>query len=242
MHPYYTWTRQGNRIEYFKFDGNRQNIPLVLSMGNWEPAFRGFRLLERINDRSRAVLSYRGRGGSESPESGYDWRDHAYDLEAVVDDCSFDKCIFVSFSKGVSYTLAYLENHPEKAAGIVLIDYPPIHCASEPGYADFWYTKIYKDFRLQDHVTEKTLKGIEVESTPKDFSPLIAQLPCPVTLFIGTDGNAPIGSNVSPGDLAALKIARPDIRIVEFPKSGHMILDDQPEEAARELKKFIGTI
>lgn len=242
MESFTVVTKQGNTIEYYKKEGNRNKIPVVLSMGNWEPAFRGFSLLEQIEDRTSVVLSYRGRGRSSSPEQGYDWKDHSYDLEAVVEDCGFDKCIFIAFSKGVSYTLGYLNSNSEKASGLLLIDYPAIHCESVKGYAEFWYNRTYKDFRLKDHVTRTALEGIERESTYRDFYPLIVSLKCPVALFVGKDDHATIRSNVEMEDIEKYQRANPQIQIVEFTKSGHMILDDEPEKADREVKKFIELI
>ncbi|HEX7713367.1 MAG TPA: alpha/beta hydrolase [Bacillota bacterium] len=232
-------TKQGNTIEYYKKEADRNKIPVVLSMGNWEPALRGFPLLNQIEDRTSVVLSYRGRGRSGSPDQGYDWKDHSHDLEAVVEDCGFDKCIFIAFSKGVSYTLGYLESNPEKACGLLLIDYPAIHCESIKGYAEFWYNRTYKDFRLKDYVTRKALDGIERESTYRDFYPLIASIKCPVTLFVGRDDQAPIRSNVEIEDVEKYQKANPNIRIIEFTQSGHMILDDEPDKAYREVKKFL---
>jgi pimeloyl-ACP methyl ester carboxylesterase len=232
----------GNSIEYYSNGVNNDRTPLLISMGNWEPAFRGFPLLNRIEDRPCFVLSYRGRGKSSSPGHGYDWQDHALDLQAVVNDCRLDKCVFLAFSKGVSYTLGFLTANAGIAAGLILIDYPAIHCESTPGYARYWHDLVYKTYALKDHVSLTALAGIEKESTYKDFFPLIAALKCPITLFVGTDQNAKIASNVSKDDIEKFKKANPRIKIVEFPGSGHMIFDDELDKAVLEIKKAIKDI
>lgn len=232
-------TQSGNLVEYYSNGVNNDKTPLIISMGNWEPAFRGFPLMNSITDRPCIVLSYRGRGGSSSPLKGYDWKDHSLDLQSVVDTLHIKKCIFLAFSKGVSYTLGYLESNSGIAAGLILIDYPAIHCLSTPGYAQFWYNRVYKDYNLKDHISLTALEGIESESTFKDFFPLIASLKCPITLFVGTDNQAEIISNVSSEDIEKYKLSNPKINIVEFSKSGHMILDDEFTKASLEVKKAI---
>lgn len=235
-------TEDGNTIEYY-FNGiNNDKLPLIISMGNWEPAFRGFHLMNSINDRPCVVLSYRGRGGSSSPLKGYDWKDHSHDLKAVIKDCEFNKCIFLAFSKGVSYTLGFIESNPEVAAGLILIDYPAIHCNSTPGYAEFWYNMKYLDYKLKDHITLTALQGIEKESTEKEFYETIKSLKCPITVFVGRNKKSERPSNIEENDIIKYKEANPSVKFKNFEKSGHMILDEEFELAKNEVHNFLKSI
>ncbi len=56
---------------------------------------------------------FRGRGESTSPDTGYDWHHHGDDLSEVINKLGIDTAIFICFSKGVSYTLGYLEKKYE---------------------------------------------------------------------------------------------------------------------------------
>lgn len=229
-------------IEYFVKEGPEGTFPLVVSMGNWEPAHRSFPLLAGVNDRKCVALSYRGRGGSSTPTTGWDWRDHATDLAAVVAQEKLEKAVFLAFSKGVSYTLGYLATNPKKAAGLILIDYPAIHDPSVEGYATFWHSMVYKGIRLGDHVRYEALAGIEKESTKEDFFDLIAHLECPVRVFVGRNHQAAIPSNLTDQDLNRYRAAGKHVDVVPFLQSGHMVLDDEPDRAAEEVRRFLGPL
>ena len=232
-------SEDGNTVEYYFNGVNNHRLPLIISMGNWEPAFRGFPLMNSINDRPCVVLSYRGRGGSSSPRKGYDWKDHSHDLQAVVKDCKFSKGIFLAFSKGVSYTLGFIESNPEIAAGLILIDYPAIHCISTPGYAEFWYNMRYLNYNLKEHITLAALQGIEKESTEKEFYATIKKLKCPIAVFVGTNKKSERPSNIEAIDIIKYKEANPSVTFVNFEKSGHMILDEEFEHAQCEVQNFL---
>lgn len=232
----------GRAIETYASVAEGGRIPAVISMGNWEPAFRAFGLMLAIRGRSAYALSYRGRGGSPAPDRGFDWADHAADLKALVDHYRIERAAFIAFSKGVSYTLGYLEANASRAAGLVLIDYPAIHCESASGYAEQWHSRVYRGYRLSDHVDKRALEGIERESTFKDFLPLISRLDCPILVCRGTDGQNPIASNLGDEDIANYRRASARVETIEFGKSGHMIFDDEPERLYAEISRFLSRI
>ncbi len=119
------------------------------------------------------------------------------------------------------------------------MDYPAIHCLSEKGYADFWSARVYRDFRLVDHISRTALDGIEKESTYRDFHPLLRGLDCPIRVFVGADKASPIKSNIEAIDLRNYSSAKASIKFIEFGKSGHMIFDDEREKAGREIGKAL---
>ena len=226
-------------IEYYTNEIANNKTPVIVSMGNWEPAFRGFPILDAVTDRLCVVLSYRGRGKSSAPERGYDWKDHAKDIRAVVEKSEIKRAIFVSFSKGVSYSLSYIREKPEIASGLILVDYPAIHCLSQEGYAGYWYNLKYMNYEIKEYIQRKALEGIERESTYMDFFPLIHDLKCPIMLFVGRKEDAPIRSNLEKADIEKYLESNNEVRIVEFMNSGHMIFDDEPQKAIDTILRFI---
>jgi pimeloyl-ACP methyl ester carboxylesterase len=226
-------------IEYYCNSANSDKTPVIISRGNWEPAFRAFPLMEYIKDRTVYALSYRGRGKSSSPESGYDWIDHIKDIKAVVEKNKINKAYFVAFSKGVSYTLAFLEQCPEIVKGLILVDYPAIHEAAFHGYADFFYTRQCLTYNIKDYISRKALEGIEREATDKDFYPLISKLKCPIMVFIGIKKDSTIESAISIEEVTRYKEANKNVQIVEFLNSGHMIFDEEPEKVHTIIVEFL---
>jgi pimeloyl-ACP methyl ester carboxylesterase len=229
-------------IEYYSNKINTQKTPVIISMGNWEPAFRGLPLLNTINDRLCLVLSYRGRGRSFTPEKGWDWKDHARDLEMLFETTHLRDAIFIAFSKGVSYTLGFLEKRPGIAKGLILIDYPAIHSLADEGYAGFWHEMYYNGFYLKDHINRIALEGIEKESTEKDFYDTVKALKCPVAVFAGRDQSSERPSNLDENDIEKFKAANPKIKFINFWKSGHMILDEEFEKASNEIGMFLNDL
>lgn len=229
-------------IEYYSNEIKNDKTPVIISMGNWEPAFRGLPLLNTINDRLCIVLSYRGRGKSFVLRSGWDWINHAEDLELIFEKTKLKKAVFIAFSKGVSYTLGFLENRTELAKGLVLIDYPAIHTAADEGYAKFWYNMNYNGIYLKDHIDLAALEGIESESTDKEFYDTIKLLKCPIAVFVGRNKELERPSNLNGNDIKKYKAANAEIEVIGFEKSGHMILDEEFENASKKIGLFLKNI
>jgi len=229
----------GIEIEYYISNRINDKATLILSMGIWEPAIRAFSLMARLTGRHCIVLSYRGRGSSSTPKSGFDWKHHAADLACVLRNEQTNKPVFLGFSKGVSYMLGYLSENPNIANGIIIIDYPAIHSKLENGAAQFWGNMIYNGYRLDNYVDIHALEGTEHESTYKDFYHNLKEMHCPVWLFRGTDIESDIPSNLSDEDILKYKDSVEDLEIINFKDSGHMILDEELGKAARYIKKML---
>ena len=123
----------GNKIEYYVSNKVNTKSTLIISMGIWEPASRALPLVSRLSDRHCIVLSYRGRGGSDTPECGFNWDDHVSDIDCVLKNEKVNKPVFLGFSKGVSYMLGYLAQNIDIPSGIIILDYPAIHTQETNG-------------------------------------------------------------------------------------------------------------
>jgi esterase len=105
-------------------DGGRGGLPVVLvhslagSSAHWSET------LERLRSTRRAVaLDLRGHGRSEPPKNGdYSIAGMAGDVEAVVDTLDLRKFILVGHSMGGGVALTYAGDHPDRIAGLLLLD------------------------------------------------------------------------------------------------------------------------
>jgi hypothetical protein len=229
-------------IEYYSSGETSSKTSLVISMGVWEPAFRAFPLVTRLENRHTIIPSYRGRGGSSTPVSGFDWYHHATDLASVLKNESLNKPVFLGFSKGVSYMLGYLSTNLVKPSGIIIIDYPAVHSSAPRGYADFWNNSYYNGFKLGEYVTKLTLEGIEKESTFKDFYEVLNNLDCPIWVFRGKDSTSQIPSNLSDNDILKYKASIKNLEIIDFNYSGHMILDEELSKASKCINHILSML
>ncbi|MFT4146984.1 MAG: alpha/beta hydrolase [Mobilitalea sp.] len=232
----------GVEIEYYVSNQVNEKSTLVISMGIWEPAQRAFPLISRLLGRHCIVLSYRGRGNSSTPASGYNWDHHMSDLACVLKNEPIHKPVFLGFSKGVSYMLGYLSTNLEIAKGLIIIDYPAIHSKLEKGAAKFWGNLSYNGNRLDNYIDTHALEGIEEESTYKEFYPVFQDINCPVWLFRGTDMQSDIPSNLTEEDISKYKSYVNIFEIIDFNYSGHMILDEELGKAARQIKRILDSI
>lgn len=237
-----TVDNNGIEIEYYMSNQVNSKSTLILSMGIWEPAVRALPLIARLTGRHCIVLSYRGRGGSSTPKSGFDWKHHMSDLACVLKNEPVNRPVFLGFSKGVSYMLGYLSANLELAHGIIIIDYPAIHSKLEKGYAEFWGNMIYNGFKLDNYVDSQTLEGIENESTYKEFYSIFNEINCPVWVFRGTDSESDIPSNLIDDDILKYKSSIKKLDIVDFIYSGHMILDEELGKAASYIGRILDKI
>lgn len=232
----------GVNIEYYVNNKVNEKATLIISMGIWEPATRALPLISRLTDRHCIVLSYRGRGESSTPASGFDWQQHASDLSSVLQNEAVNKPVFLGFSKGVSYMLGYLSSNIDKPKGIIIIDYPGIHIKAEKGYAQFWYDMQYNGLKLANYITKHALEGIESESSYIEFYQELSRIKCPVWIFRGTDSKSYIPSNLNDADILKYKAAIKELEIVDFNYSGHMILDEELGKACKHINRILNIV
>ncbi len=102
-----------------------EGIPVVLLHGltaTRRYVVMGSRALERSGHR---VIAYDARGhGASSPAPGagaYGYRELCADLEAVLDACGLERAVLAGASMGAHTLLRFALEHPERAAGLVLI-------------------------------------------------------------------------------------------------------------------------
>ena len=72
------------------------------------------------------ALDQRGHGESDwHPDAAYDYDDFVADLEAVIDGLGIERCVVVGHSLGGRVAMLYGGRHPEKLAGLVIVDSAP---------------------------------------------------------------------------------------------------------------------
>ena len=68
------------------------------------------------------AVDLRGRGLSDKPDTGYSVEHHVRDLVCLLDDLGLSQAVFMGHSLGAYISLALAAEHPERAAGLVLVD------------------------------------------------------------------------------------------------------------------------
>ncbi len=72
------------------------------------------------------ALDLRGHGDSDwHPEAAYDYDDHVRDLECVLNHLEIDRVVIVAHSLGGRASMLFGGRHPERIAGLVIVDSAP---------------------------------------------------------------------------------------------------------------------
>lgn len=214
---------------------------LLVISGIWEPAERAISILSGISSHVVA-LSFRGRGLSSTPETGYGLDDHLSDIETVVNHCKLKNYCVLGFSRGGSYALAWSLENQQDMCGLIIGDQPPIHNKLSPEQVQFWSNLEYLGVPILNFMRRTAIEGLGKEAKEVDFSSKISQLKIPVTLFVGRNKEAKIPSDISDATLRLYKKEIPSFKTIEFSKSGHMIPNEEPEKYIEEIASFINKI
>jgi len=211
--------------------------------------------LEHLRKRRRAVaLDLRGHGFSQPPPDGdYRMDSMAGDIDAIVNKIGLPKFILAGHSMGGSVAIAYAGLHPERIAGLLLVDTGDarqipesqkqqyIMALESDAYADVM--EGYFNQILTGSVPGVRAKVIqEIRIMPKEMAlSLIKEQfrydPLPaLTRYHGPRLAVVTPANDMPYSLHNLV---PDLPHVVVTGTGHWIQLDKPEEFNRILDEFL---
>jgi pimeloyl-ACP methyl ester carboxylesterase len=77
---------------------------------------------DHLSDLTLLAPDLRGRAGSASLPGPYGMRNHARDIVAILDHAGIDTATIVGHSMGGFVAAAFAVDHPERVAGLVLVD------------------------------------------------------------------------------------------------------------------------
>jgi esterase len=106
---------------------SREGVPMVLVHGFGNEAHLWDDFAPEVAEHYRVIaLSLRGHGDSDwDPEHRYDYDSHVGDLMAVTEHLGLERMVLVGFSLGGRVAMLYAGIHPEKLAGLVIVDSAP---------------------------------------------------------------------------------------------------------------------
>ena len=218
---------------------NSKKTPLLICPGLSECAKDYIKLINRITDRRCVALSFRGRGISDSPSSGYSLADNISDIEAVVEELDLKEICVLGISRGVSYELGYCSLNPQKIKGIIITEYPPKHKRALNEWTEE-SIEIYNRNREFMSINYDVLKSIEKESENISFNTDLKKITCPALILKGNLKD----SLLKDEDLSDYinNLGSQNILIKKFDDIGHSIQSENFEKLARAVEEFLITI
>ncbi|NRA45724.1 MAG: alpha/beta hydrolase [Oligoflexales bacterium] len=117
----------GTKIHVVQTILDPKKVTVLLLPGLSGEAIETFNSLRRLvgEGYNLMAMSFRGRGRSSTPSSGYSIQSHAQDLGIVIKTIQSEKVVLVATSIASIYTMAYLEQYGiQRIAGLVIVDHP----------------------------------------------------------------------------------------------------------------------
>lgn len=106
---------------------SREGVPMVLLHGHGNEAHLFDDFVPSVSEHYRVLaVDQRGHGDSDwDAEGRYHPDDMADDLERILEHFEIDRFVLLGFSMGGRVSTVYAERHPERLAGLILVDIAP---------------------------------------------------------------------------------------------------------------------
>ena len=212
-----------------------KKTPLLICPGLSECAKDYIKLINKITDRRCVALSFRGRGISDSPNTGYALED----IKVVIKQLDLKEFCILGISRGVSYELGYSVLNPDTLKGIIISEYPPQHKEMSRGWAEE-SIEIYNCHCDSVSISDEKKKKIEEESEQVDFREDLKKITCPSLILKGKLENSLL-SNEDIVDYIN-NLSSQSILIKRFDNVGHNIQSEEFEQLARSVEEFLISI
>ena len=252
--------KTGITMKYVE-SGDPNGPVLLLVHGYGDSSFSYSRVLPMLDKRYRIVIpDQRGHGETDKPESGYEMKNFAADLAALMEALNIRSATVVGHSMGSFVSMQTALDHPEKVERLVLIGTAPkarnnvtselapvVQALTDPvprafieefqaGASSpslpksFFESVIGESSKLSANVWKKTLEGI----LRPDYTPELKKIKVPVTIFWGEKETL-----FSREEQEPLIKNLPNAKLVVYPNSGHSPNWEEPEKFAKDLNEIL---
>lgn len=238
--------------------------PPVLLLHGWTGSRRSFAaLLPRLPPDVRAVtVDLRGHGDADKPLVGYGLPALAADVEALLDALAISRAVLVGASSGGYVAQQVAVDSSDRVAGLVLVGAPhdlrarppfadELYRISDPvdpgwarrftaGFTDpdrlpSWYVDLMVEdaLRMPAATWLATFEGLTSSRPPTEVGVITAP-----TLVISGARDALLGGRQT----AALVGAVPEAEWIDYPDTGHLVLEEQPARLAADIADFLARL
>ncbi|MCQ6557291.1 alpha/beta fold hydrolase [Paenibacillus mendelii] len=236
--PFISATTNNNGIQIHYYDSinyaDHNLTPLLICPGLSETAEEYYDLLEFIFPRRGIALSFRGRGRSETPQTGYNLEEHVSDIEAVVEATGINEFHLLGISRGVSYALGYARKNENKIKSLLINDYPAEHRQMPHNWPDEYIHDYLIPFHRTDHIRPEVVQSIQRESQQTD---LAYKSNYPVLVLRG----GLEGSLLNETDLIKYRNMYSNLRVKKFDYSEHNIITTERELLYNSITDFLSS-
>lgn len=216
-----------------------KKTPLLIVHGlsfhseDWLPAAQNL----AAGGREVVCMDMRGFGESDwSPQKDYSVPAMAGDIGALLDHLGWARAVLVGHSMGGRSTTCFAAKHPERVAGLALIDFSP---ENAPAGSKRVATNVANNpdrFRRDPHFKEQFRRILDTGVRPKlgvDLWQLIGEVRCPILSMRGARSDLYAAETK-----AKMQAANPRLSVVEV-DAGHNIAGDNLEGFLAAMRDFL---
>lgn len=213
------WTeRSGIRIRYLDNDPDEAHgLPVLFSPGLSDYADDYLPALEHFLPRRVLVVEVRGRGGSDSPPTGYAVADHVRDLRAVLDEEGIDRFHVMTFSRGSSWALELSLEEPDRVASLSIGDYLAAEIQLPTTFAQHQLALTWRGVPIKERMAGHVLVELSLQSRARDLFERLPSIAAPLLVATGTEP----GTILSEPVLDRYRACRPDVEVAIIPGASH---------------------
>ncbi|MFF2887880.1 alpha/beta fold hydrolase [Paenibacillus sp. NPDC057967] len=222
----------GVSIHYLDSGGSSPLTPVLICPGLSETAAEYEDLIAYLAPRRCVVLSFRGRGQSGTPLSGYDLGDHVSDIEAVVRTSGLEHFHLYAYSRGVSYALGYLQQHGDRVQSVIVQDYPAQHKAMTEEWAEDYIHNYLIPYERMNYIRSEAVWGIQKESHQIPFEYPVDQAALVLRGLLE-------GSLLDDEDVQHYTRMAKRITVEDFEHSGHDIRSAERDKLFDVIQTFL---
>ena len=127
MEPRSFQLQGANDLQLHLLEWSAEGVPLILLHGHGNEAHLWDDFVPCLAPHYRVIaVDQRGHGDSDwDPEGRYEPDAMADDLEAITAALDIDRFVLIGFSMGGRVSMTFAARHPERLAGLVLVDIGP---------------------------------------------------------------------------------------------------------------------
>ncbi|ACT00837.1 alpha/beta fold hydrolase [Paenibacillus sp. JDR-2] len=221
-------------IHYYdsRDEADERLVPIVICPGLSETAEEYLDFIEAAAPRRCISLSFRGRGKSDTPETGYDLKDHLSDLESVARGSGVKRFHLFAYSRGVSYALQYALAYPSDVCSFIVGDYPPEHRSMPDGWAEDYIHNYLIPYNRTSNIRTDAVWGIQRESVQ-------ISLDQPLKLPIMVARGQLEGSLITEEDLAKYMRMSEAVCVKEYARSDHALKGEDKALFYADIVHFV---
>jgi pimeloyl-ACP methyl ester carboxylesterase len=222
----------GVRIHCLEFCADDTRLPLVIVPGMINSAEE---VADAIGDqlaRHTIIMSVRGRGKSDSPDSGWRFEDQASDVAAVIQHFGFSQIALFGHSVGSSFAIGALPVISASVRVFIDGDYAPFY----PPFSEQWIARVRENADLQ--ISDVALDGIVREAA---HATLVEQLKLVEDRLFAITGDEE-ESLLEPQHITRLQELFPKIQIERLTGLTHEFMSDDPARSIEAIERCIANV